>query len=473
MRTKLIPRLGCAAIVLMTAPASAQNLPTDDPTLAHIWSEGMETSRAWEIGQALLDSIGPRLTGTPAVDRANEWAVTLLSGWGVDARVETYGTWKGWERGVTHMDLLAPRVRTLDATLMAWSPGTEGSVSGGVATFPETGDRDAFEAWLSSVNGNFVALAMPESSCRPESSHEEYGTEEQLERTREDRIAAQLAWEERVTATGLEPAALISAIEDAGALGVLWSDWSRGWGARAIFALNTRFGAGTATIPAVDLSCEDYGLVWRLAALGQGPRLSLEAEGRMLGDVPVGNVIGEIRGSELPDEYVVLSAHFDSWDGASGATDNGTGTIVMLETMRILSAAYPEPRRSILVGLWASEEQGLNGSRAFVHDHPEVVEGLQAAFNQDNGTGRISRAGSMGLVNASGNVAVTHSLGDHPAHRAERARRTQHGGERPRLVHLLWSPRVLSMVEQLGLLSVHVAHESGHVRQDRVGERPQ
>ena len=89
--------------------------------------------------------------------------------------------------------------------------------------------------------------------------------------------------------------------------------------------------------------------------------------------MPVGNVIGEIRGTELPDEYVVLSAHFDSWDGASGATDNGTGSIVMLEAMRILSETYPAPKRTILVGLWASEEQGLNGSRAFVRDDCSLV----------------------------------------------------------------------------------------------------
>jgi Zn-dependent M28 family amino/carboxypeptidase len=145
--------------------------------------------------------------------------------------------------------------------------------------------------------------------------------------------------------------------------------------------------------------------VWRLTSEGQDPQLRVDAEAEMLPDMPVGNVIGEIRGTELPDEYVVLSAHFDSWDGGSGATDNGTGSIVMLEAMRILSETYPAPKRTILVGLWASEEQGLNGSRAFVHDHPEVIEGLQAAFNQDNGTGQIVRGSPMGIVSASASLA--------------------------------------------------------------------
>jgi len=98
---------------------------------------------------------------------------------------------------------------------------------------------------------------------------------------------------------------------------------------------------------------------------------------------------------------VVLSAHFDSWDGGSGATDNGTGTVIMMEAMRILKKVYPNPKRTIIVGHWNSEEQGLNGSSAFATDHPEVVQGLQALFNQDNGTGRIASISPLGLVGAS------------------------------------------------------------------------
>jgi len=105
--------------------------------------------------------------------------------------------------------------------------------------------------------------------------------------------------------------------------------------------------------------------------------------------VPSFNTIAEIKGTEKPDEYVMLSAHFDSWDAAQGATDNGTGTLTMMEAMRILKLVYPNPKRTILVGHWGSEEQGLNGSRSFVEDHPEIVSKLQALFNQDNGTGRV------------------------------------------------------------------------------------
>ncbi len=132
-------------------------------------------------------------------------------------------------------------------------------------------------------------------------------------------------------------------------------------------------------------------------------RLTAEAENR--GEVPVFNVIGEIAGTEWPDQYVMLSAHYDSWEGGSGATDNGSGSLLMLETMRIIKKVYPNPKRTILIGLWSGEEQGLNGSRAFTEDHPEVVRGLQALWNQDNGTGRIVNLSAQGLVEAGGSLA--------------------------------------------------------------------
>ncbi|MCG6956681.1 MAG: M20/M25/M40 family metallo-hydrolase, partial [Gemmatimonadetes bacterium] len=171
-------------------------------------------------------------------------------------------------------------------------------------------------------------------------------------------------------------------------------DLNTGWGAMEVFeTYNTK-------TPSIALSCEDYGLVFRLTEAGDHPKIRLNLEGKLLGEQPVYNVIASIPGTEKPDEYVVLSAHFDSWDGGSGATDNGTGTLTMLEAMRILKKAYPHPKRTILVGHWAGEEEGEVGSKAFTEDHPDVLSGMQALFNQDNGTGRIMRIGGAGLVHA-------------------------------------------------------------------------
>jgi len=128
--------------------------------------------------------------------------------------------------------------------------------------------------------------------------------------------------------------------------------------------------------------------------------MRLDADAEFLGEQPIFNVIGEIKGSEKPNEYVVLSAHFDSFDSASGATDNGTGTITMMEAMRIIKAAYPNPKRTIIVGHWGGEEQGLLGSNAFATDHPEIVNGLQASFNQDNGTWRVEYIRMQGFAEA-------------------------------------------------------------------------
>jgi carboxypeptidase Q len=125
-------------------------------------------------------------------------------------------------------------------------------------------------------------------------------------------------------------------------------------------------------------------------------RLDLDAS--LLGEQPAFNTIGMIKGTEKPDEYVMLSAHFDSWDWSSGATDNGTGTMMAMEAMRILKQVYPHPKRTIMVGHWASEEQGLNGSTAFTEMHPEVMKGLQALYNQDNGTGRVQSLSAAGLT---------------------------------------------------------------------------
>jgi Zn-dependent M28 family amino/carboxypeptidase len=154
----------------------------------------------------------------------------------------------------------------------------------------------------------------------------------------------------------------------------------------------------------VALSCEDYGLVYRLTEDGRNPQVRMNLDAQLLGEQPVFNTIATIPGSSKKDEYVMLSAHFDSWDGSSGATDNGTGTLTMMEAMRILKLVYPHPKRTILVGHWSSEEEGLVGSRAFTEDHPEVVQGLQVLLNQDNGTGRIVRASGGGLPDAAAHL---------------------------------------------------------------------
>jgi hypothetical protein len=402
-------RLVCclsAASWCWAGPLAGQTFAGDDPVLQRIWDEGMERSQAYPLAQALLDSIGPRLTGTPQIEAGNAWLVHTYARWGISAENEPYGTWMRWRRGRTHVDLVSPRVRTLEATLLAWSGGTRGrTVRGDVVVVPDVPDSVAFQAWLAGVRGKFVAVSFPEPTCRPDHDWREWATEETVRRMGDARDTAREAWTGRLERAGFEIGTsaaerrVAERLEAAGVAGVVTSRWSRGWGVQKIF------NAATERIPTLDASCEDYGLLVRLAENGQHPVIEVFAESEFLGEGPVFNTIARVPGTEHPDEYVMLSAHFDSWDGGSGATDNGTGTVTMLEAMRILRAAYPSPKRTILVGHWGGEEQGLNGSRAFVADHPEVVQGLQALFNQDNGTGRVVNMSASGFTGAAPSLA--------------------------------------------------------------------
>jgi carboxypeptidase Q len=379
------------ALTALPVPGSSQTLAHPDPVLEGIWAEAMENSHLEQLGHSLLDSIGPRLTGAPGIDRAQEWAVNMLESWGIEAENEQYGTWRGWERGITHIDLLEPRVRTLEGMMLAWSPGTPGPVTGRVVVVPEWSNEAELEAWIrTEVSGAFVAVDFPQPTCRPNQHYEEWGTPGALDRLNLTRQEALQAFRERVPAGG----AFHERLEQAGAAGILRSNWINRVGINRVFSASTR------QVPSLDISCEDYGLLYRLAENGSSPVLRVNAESRDLGEVPVHNTVGIIRGSELPNEYILLSAHYDSWDGASGATDNGTGSITMLEAMRILSEVYPNPRRTVIIGLWGGEEQGLNGSRRFAAMHPEIVANMQALFNQDNGTGRVVNITMQGLTEA-------------------------------------------------------------------------
>ena len=368
----------------------AQNTVVDK-----IIKEETDNSQLEKIAHELMDEIGPRLVGSPKMKQAHDWAVEKYKGWGIPARNEKWGEWRGWDRGITHIDMVSPWVKTLAGTQLAWSPATpKGGVKGEVITLPAFADSLAFQKWLPSVKGKVVMISMLQPTGRPDYNWKEFATEESFDKLKKEREEMTKAWDQRLQKTGKGRRDLPIALENAGAVGILTSYWSQGFGANKIFSAYTK------KVPTLDLSLEDYGLVYRLVESGEKPMLNIVAESKETGVVPTFNTIAEIKGTEKPDEYVMLSAHFDSWDGGTGATDNGTGTITMMEVMRVLKAVYPNPRRTILVGHWGSEEQGLNGSRAFVKDHADMMPKIQALFNQDNGTGRVASISGQGFVQA-------------------------------------------------------------------------
>ena len=388
-----------SAIPASTAAQSQTSAP-NDPVIQKIWVEGRDKSQLYPLAQELLDSIGPRLTGSIEQKRANDWALALYRKWGIPVRTEQYGTWMDWRRGIAHLDLVAPRIRALEGMLSTWSPGTKGTVEGPVVLFPKIQSAAEFDAALPQVAGKFVLFSFPWPTCRPDANWKEFATPESLERMQKERKDAFDAWYTgRLRKSGLRGPALVKRLAEAGALGIVTSlvppPGPLGWGT---YKISTTIAEN---IPELGLGCEDYGLVFRLAENNQDAILRVNADAEFKGEVPVSNVIAELRGAEMPNEYVVLSGHFDSWDPASGATDNGSATVMMLEAMRILKAVYPNPKRTILAAHWTGEEQGLNGSGAFAADHPEILSGLQVLLNQDSGTGRVVKISMQGFTGAS------------------------------------------------------------------------
>jgi carboxypeptidase Q len=462
---------GAVALTMSSAlAAQSTKFPTDDANLQRIWRLGMDSSHVQSLSQTLFDSIGPRLTGSPSLTSASDWVMKMYKSWGIETRREQYGTWRGWKRGTSHVDLVAPRTRSLEGTMLAWSPGTNGKpLKAEAIILPKFKDSTEFVKWLPQAKGKIVLLSPSWPTCRPSEDWNKFGTPASIAHI--DTLIAQMQADYAVDrdstklyrGTGygmaLGTGTLGMRLEKAGVAGMITSRTklsgfanpfataasggpggrgagggrggalaggasARGGGPAASLAAQAAslggFGGGpggsggwgvieifetyNTIAPAVTLTCEDYSLVYRLAENNQKPQVRLDLDAQLLGEQPAFNTIGMIKGSEKPDEYVMLSAHFDSWDGASGATDNGTGTIMAMEAMRILKQVYPHPKRTILVGHWASEEQGLNGSTAFTEDHPEVMKGLQALFNQDNGTGRVQSLSSSGLTDIGGHL---------------------------------------------------------------------
>jgi hypothetical protein len=386
---------GCITKLLMIVGIFSVNILSAQTIVEKIVLEENNHSQLKTLAHELFDQIGPRLVGTPQMKKANDWAVEKYAGWGITARNEKWGEWKGWERGITHIDMLSPRVKSLEGTQLSWSPSTKGkSIKAALIIIPDVVDSAAFANWLPNVKGKFVMISMNQQNGRPDDNWQQFATKESFDKLKKERTEQTDAWRKRLSKTGYSTRMLPIILEKAGAVGVLTNNWSSGFGVDKIF------NAYTSKIPTVDIALEDYGTLYRLVESNDNPIISIQTDSKDLGVVPSFNTIAEIKGTEKPDEYVMLSAHFDSWDGGQGATDNGTGTLTMMEAMRILKLVYPNPKRTILVGHWGSEEQGLNGSRAFVEDHPEIVSKLQALFNQDNGTGRIVNISGQGFQHA-------------------------------------------------------------------------
>ena len=181
--------------------------------------EGTENSQLEKLAHDVMDKIGPRLVGSPKMKQANDWAVAKYKSWGIEARNEKWGEWRGWDRGITHIDMVAPWVKSLAGMQLAWSPSTNGkSVTGEVVIIPEVANTEAFKKWLPSVKGKFVMVSMNQPTGRPDYNWEEWATKESFQKMKDDRNKASADWRKRMTNIGMNAKDMALALEDAGAI---------------------------------------------------------------------------------------------------------------------------------------------------------------------------------------------------------------------------------------------------------------
>ncbi|MBS1786020.1 MAG: M20/M25/M40 family metallo-hydrolase [Acidobacteria bacterium] len=369
----------CALPMLAQAPAKADKKPEkphfefgipDKPftsDVAKLIQEIGDHSQAFANLQQMTDTIGPRLTGSQKLRDAQKWAMDKLTSYGaVNVHEEAYDFGKPWFRGAASARLLNGNNQQLEIAQWAWTNGTKGPIKGQVALL-EAKTLAEFKAALPSLDGKIV-LAV----SRPRPTAEE----------RKDMGAWYKSYLE--LAKQAKYAALLTSSEkDNGFLTMSGSP-------------NPRWSGSTA--PMAVISKEHANLLKRLIKEdGQHPEIELNLGGH-IGETPVKayNVVAEIKGSTWPDQVVIVGGHQDSWDLATGATDNGTGTVVAMETLRAIKALGVAPKRTIRVILFSGEEEGLLGSNAYAEAHKADMAKIQAVLVDDMGTGAIQGWPDMG-----------------------------------------------------------------------------
>ena len=376
---------------------------TDLDAIQRMRDEAAQRSQLMDVASYLTDVYGPRLTGSPNLRHAADHVVERMKTWGLTgARLETWGHYgQGWTNDRFSAHVIAPQAYALIGYPKAWTPGTAGTIAGDamLATIASEGD---FDTWRGKLRGKFV-LASPlrevEASLAPLGRRL---TDEDLER-----LAA--APPPRVPRAGrgrgARPAAnaqefarrRLQFFVDEGVAAVVES--SRGDGGTVFVTAGNLRRAPEAPVPTqIVLAVEHYGRIARTLQKDIPVRLEVTIENTFHEAAPAFTIVGEIAGTDKASELVMLGAHFDSWHTGTGATDNAAGSAVMLEAMRILKASGVSLRRTVRIGLWTAEEQGLQGSQAYVREHfadPQTMrlrpahEALSAYYNLDNGTGAI------------------------------------------------------------------------------------
>ncbi|HEX8459128.1 MAG TPA: M20/M25/M40 family metallo-hydrolase [Pyrinomonadaceae bacterium] len=399
---------------------AAQQTPNPNDPIARIKDEGLNRSQVMQTLSYLSDVIGPRLTNSPGMKRANEWTRDQMTKWGMqNAHLEPWGPFgRGWTLKRFSAEVLEPVAVPLIAYPKAWSPGTNGALNAEVV-YLDAADAAGLEKYRGKLKGAIVLV----NPIRKVDAHF-------------DPLGARLNEKELLAlANAPDPASLpprpqfqptpefisnfilnlrkTKFIADEGAAMIL--EPGRGDGGTLFVqsatvppatipetldpaALQTFFRRGVAPYdksapnvpPQVVVSAEHYNRILRMIQAGERVRMNVNLEVQFQDQDLMGyNTVAEIPGGDLKDEVVMLGGHMDSWHGGTGATDNAAGCAVAMEAARILMALNLKPRRTIRVALWSGEEQGLLGSRAYVKEHfGEIVQPTPQPTPPGAGEGR-------------------------------------------------------------------------------------
>jgi len=361
--------LGAAvAVMLVTATvAAADNKPkgpNEDgtmPSLVKIAGEGLMNSHAYQYLTELSDDIGSRVTGSPAERKSEDWAVAKMKAIGLEnVHTEKYTIWKGWTRGTAEAHLLTPVSRRLHVDAMGWTGSTApGGADGDIVTI-NLFNLDEEAKNLGRLKGKIVLV---QSKGRPKKDFmmifADFGNF--LKTLSSAGVVAVIGGQGGSRATGMN-------LTHTGILG-FDADFS---------------------IPVVSMTSEDQGQLERLIERGITPRLHIDVQNSFTnGPVETANVVGEIRGTEHPEQIFVVGGHLDSWDLSQGTTDNGSGTAATLGAADAILRAGLRPRRTLRFVLFTGEEQGLDGSFAYIKQHKAEMQNHLGDLILDEGQGAV------------------------------------------------------------------------------------
>jgi carboxypeptidase Q len=401
-----------AAVAIADTSSNAEAVLLDKKIMA----DAKNGSEIMKNLQYLSDVLGPRLTGSANLKRANEWTAKQMENYGLsNVHLEPWEIPAGWERGTAYARIIEPdNGRTLFLASMGWTPGTKGRIQGDVVILDAKTKADLakYKGKLKDAiiltgsprdpNVDFMSRLWDGDNRRNGRAGADGRRGRQADGKQADKAATpdQRARMEFFRTMMMFRREMADFLRSEGAA-LMLMDAGKPWGMMTVsgsWAGRDRGNAAEA-IPFAMVPHNHYALLYRLATRPAPARTRLEVEinNKLIpGPVTVYNTVGEIIGKEKPDEYVVLGAHLDSWDLGSGTTDNGTGSSIVLEAARILAKCGKQPRRTIRFILFSGEEQGLYGSKAYVKAHKDELPRISFCLVHDTGTGKVVGLGLQG-----------------------------------------------------------------------------